>query len=257
MLVHHVDKTNPIALTYGNPDLDVEKAHNMSIVYNMFTSKLMLNLDLHHNFTDNGISQYSFYDDNNILNTTYGNVVKSHQTGMNAYVNYLLAKNTRLFMNGGVNYMDLKSDALGQNNSGWTANIMAGLQQTLPWDLKLSAFAIASTKSYTLQGWSGGFNLLTASISKSLLNDKLNLSISGLTGLNDGGSIMIKSSSRGQNFTSMNNIKIPLYGVTFTVSYTFGNSKMVNRQRVSRVKDDFIEQQSQGEMINSVGNVAQ
>lgn len=253
----YIDKTNPIALTYGNPDLDVEKAHNMSIVYNMFTSKLMLNLDLHHNFTDNGISQYSFYDDNNILNTTYGNVVKSHQTGMNAYVNYLLAKNTRLFMNGGVNYMDLKSDALGQNNSGWTANIMAGLQQTLPWDLKLSAFAIASTKSYTLQGWSGGFNLLTASISKSLLNDKLNLSISGLTGLNDGGSIMIESNSRGKDFSSHNKVKVPIYGFSFTVSYTFGNSKMAAKQRVSRVKDDFIEQQSQGEMINSVGNVAQ
>ena len=251
----YVDKTNPIALTYGNPDLDVEKAHNISLVYNTYTSKLMVNLNAHHNFTENGISQYSFYDSNNLLNTTYGNVVKSHQTGVNAYVNYLLTKNTRLFMNGAVNYIDLKSDALGQSNSGWTANIMGGLQQTLPWDLKLSAFVISSTKSYTLQGWSGGFNMVTASLSKSLLKDKLNLSISGMTGLNDGGSIMIKSSSRGQNFTSMNNIKIPLYGVTFTVSYTFGNSKMVNRQQhQSRVQNDFIEQQSQGEMINSVGS---
>ena len=250
----YVDKTNPIALSYGNPDLDVEKAHNMSLVYNMFTSKLMLNLNLHHNFTDNGISQYSFYDDNNILNTTYGNVVKRHQTGFSAYVNYLLTKNTRLFMNGGLNYTDMRSDELGQSNSGWTANIMAGLQQTLPWDLKLSAYAIASTKNYTLQGWSGGFNMLTASLSKSLLNDKLNLSISGMTGLNDGGSIMMKSSSRGQNFTSVNNIKIPIYGFTFTVSYTFGNSKMASKQHVNRIQNDFIEQQSQGEMINSVGS---
>ena len=251
----YVDKTNPIALTYGNPDLDVEKAHNISLVYNMFTPKLMLNLNLHHNFTDNGISQYSFYDSNNLLNTTYGNVVKSHQTGMNAYVNYLLTKNTRIFFNGGLNYIDLSSNALGQSNNGWTANIMAGVQQTLPWDLKLSAFAIASTKSYTLQGWSGGFNLLTASLSKSLLNDKLNLSVSALTGLNDGGSIMIESSSRGKDFTSHNKVKVPIYGVSFTVSYTFGNSKMQNRQQhQNRVQNDFIEQQSQGEMINSVGS---
>ena len=251
----YVDKTNPIALSYGNPDLDVEKAHNLSLVYNMFSTKLMLNLNMHYNFTNNGISQYSFYDDNNLLNTTYGNVVKSHQTGLSAYANYMLTKNTRLFLNGAVNYTDMRSDALGQSNSGWTANIMTGLQQTLPWDLKLSAFCIASTKSYTLQGWSGGFNLLTASISKSLLKDKLNLSISGLTGLNEGGSILIESNSRGQNFTSHTNIKVPIYGVSFTVSYTFGNSKMVNRQqRVSRVQNDFIEQQSQGEVINSVGS---
>jgi outer membrane receptor protein involved in Fe transport len=251
----YVDKTNPIALTYGNPDLEVEKAHNLSLVYNMYTSKLMLNLNAHYNFTDNGISQYSFYDSNNLLNTTYGNVVKSHQTGLSAYVNYLLAKNTRLFMNSAVNYVDLSSNALNQSNSGWTANIMAGLQQTLPWNLKLSAFCIASTKNYTLQGWSGGFNLLTASLSKSLLKDKLTLSISGLTGLNSGGSILIESSNRGKNFTSHTKVKVPIYGVSFSVSYTFGNSKMANRQqRQSRVQNDFIEQQSQGEIINSVGS---
>jgi len=250
----YVDKTNPIALTYGNPDLDVEKAHNVSLVYNLFTPTLMLNLNLHHNFTDNAISQYSFYDSQNLLNTTYGNVVKSHQTGVNAYVNYLLTPNTRLFLNGGLNYTDLRSNALAQSNSGWTGNAMMGVQQTLPWDLKLSAFAITSTKSYTLQGWTGGFNLLTASLSKSLLNDKLNLSISGLTGLNKGGKLNIDTESRGKDFTSHTSIKVPIYGVTFTVSYTFGNSKMMSKQHTSRVQNDFIEQQSQGEILNSVGS---
>ena len=157
-------------------------------------------------------------------------------------------------MNGGLNYADLRSDALNQSNSGWTANIMAGLQQTLPWDLKLSAFAITSTKNYTLQGWSGGFNLLTASLSKSLLKDKLNLSVSGIMGLNKGGNLNIESYNRGQNFYSTTNIKVPIYGVTFTVSYTFGNSKMMTKQHVNRVQNDFIEQQSQGEMFNSVGS---
>ena len=250
----YVDKSNPIALNYGNPDLDVEKAHNLSLVYNTFTPKLMVNLNLHHNFTDNAISQYSFYDSDNLLNTTYGNVVKRHQTGLSAYVNYLLTKNTRLFMNGGLNYVDLSSDALNQSNSGWTANIMAGLQQTLPWDLKLSAFAITSTKNYTLQGWSGGFNILTASLSKSLFNDKLTLGLQGIMGLNKGGNLNIESSSRGQNFTSYTNVKVPIYGVTFTVSYTFGNSKIRAKQHVNRIQNDFIEQQSQGEMLNSVGS---
>ena len=250
----YVDKTNPIALSYGNPDLDVEKNHNLSLVYNMFTSKLMVNLNLHHNFVDNAISQYSFYDSDNLLNTTYGNVVQRHQTGVSAYVNYLLTKDTRIFLNGAVNYTDLRSDALGQSNSGWTANAMIGLQQTLPLDLKLSAFAITSTKNYTLQGWSGGFNMLTASLSKSLLKDKLNLSVSGILGLNGGGKINIESYSQGKDFTSHTTVNVPIYGVTFTVSYTFGNSKTMAKQHVSRVQNDFIEQQSQGEMLNNVGS---
>ena len=250
----YVDKSNPIALFYGNPDLDVEKAHNISLVYNAFTQKLMVNLNLHHNFVDNAISQYSFYDDNNLLNTTYGNVVKSHQTGLSGYVSYLLTKNTRIFFNGAVNYIDLRSTALDQKNSGWTANVMGGVQQTLPWDLKLSAFVISSTKSYTLQGWSSGFNLITASLSKSLLKNKLNLSISGLMGLNKGGNLSIETYSRGKNFSSRNAVKVPIYGVTFTVSYTFGNAKIAQKQHQSRVQNDFIEQQSQGEMINSIGS---
>ena len=250
----YIDRTNPIAISYGNPDLDVEKAHNISLVYNAFTAKMMVNLSLHHNFTDNAISQYSFYDNDNILNTTYGNVVKRHQTGMNAYVNYLLTKNTRLFLNGSVNYTDLRSNALNQSNNGWTANAMLGLQQTLPWDLKLSAFAITSTKSYTLQGWSGGFNMLTANLSKTLLNDKLTLGIQGLVGLNKGGTLNIESQGDGSNFTSHSLIKVPIYGVTFTVSYTFGNTKIRTRQHVNRVQNDYIEQQSQGEMLNSVGS---
>lgn len=249
----YVDKSNPIALFYGNPDLDVEKAHNISLVYNAFTQKLMVNLNLHHNFVDNAISQYSFYDDNNLLNTTYGNVVKSHQTGLSGYVSYLLTKNTRLFFNGAVNYIDLRSTVLNQKNNGWTANVMGGVQQTLPWDLKLSAFVISSTKSYTLQGWSSGFNLITASLSKSLLKNKLNLSVSGLMGLNKGGNLSIETYSRGKDFTSRNAVKVPIYGVTFTVSYTFGNAKIVQKQHQSRVQNDFIEQQSQGEMINSIG----
>ena len=250
----YVDKTNPIAISYGNPELDVEKNHNLSLVYNMFTSKLMVNLNLHHNFVDNAISQYSFYDSNNLLNTTYGNVVQRHQTGINGYVNYLLTKDTRLFFNGGLNYTDLRSDALDQKNSGWTFNAMVGLQQTLPWDLKLSAFAITSTKNYTLQGWSGGFNILTATLSKSLLKDKLTIGVQGILGLNKGGKLNIESETRGKDFTSHTNVKVPIYGVALTVSYTFGNSKMTSKQHVNRVQNDFIEQQSQGEMLNSVGS---
>ena len=253
----YVDKSNPIALSYGNPELEVEKANNFSLVYNLFTPKLMVNLNLHHNFTDNAISQYSFYDENNLLNTTYGNVVQSHQTGLSAYLNYLLTPSTRLFVNGAVNYLDLRSDVLDQKNNGWTANAMVGLQQTLPGDLKLSAFAITSTKSYTLQGWSGGFNLLTASLSKTFFNDKLTVGVSGLIGLNKGGDINIESYSRGNNFSSYNNVNVPISNVSLTISYSFGNSKKQAQQHVSRVQNDFIEQQSQGEVINSIGSSAQ
>ncbi len=252
----YVNRADPNSLSYGNTDLDVEKSHNISLVYNLYSTKLMLNVNVHHNFTDNAIEQYSFFD-GTLLNTTYGNIVKRHQTGANVYVNWLLAPKTRIMLNGGLNYNDMRSSVLDLKNSGWQGNMMAGLQQTMPWDLKLGAYLITSTKSYTLQGWSSGFNILTANLSKSFFNDKLSVSIQGMLGLSDGGNLKMETYSQGKNFLSHQTIKVPMSGFNVSVSYTFGNTKQKAKQHVSRVQNDYIEQQSQGEMLNNVGNVGQ
>ena len=246
----YVNRADPNSL------LDVEKSHNISLVYNLYSTKLMLNVNVHHNFTDNAIEQYSFFD-GTLLNTTYGNIVKRHQTGVNVYANWLLAPKTRIMLNGGLNYNDMRSSVLDLKNSGWQGNMMAGLQQTMPWDLKLGAYLITSTKSYTLQGWSSGFNILTANLSKSFFNDKLSVSIQGMLGLSDGGNLKMETYSQGKNFLSHQTIKVPMSGFNVSVSYTFGNTKQKAKQHVSRVQNDYIEQQSQGEMLNNVGNVGQ
>ena len=131
---------------------------------------------------------------------------------------------------------------------------MVGLQQTLPWNLKLGAYLITSTKSYTLQGWNSGYNLLTANISKSILNDRLTFSLSGLMGLSDKGNLKIESKSGSTDFAYHQTVNIPLKGFTFSISFNFGNTKRQNKTHESRVQSDYIEQQSQGEMLNSMGS---
>ena len=250
----YVDRSNPTMLSYGNPDLDTEKSHNIGLAFNSFSAKMMFSVNLRHSFTDNAIESYSFYDSNNLLNTTYDNTAKNHMTSLNAYVNWLVHKNTRLFLNGAVDYSDMRSKALDIQNHGWHANVMAGLQQTLPWNIKLSAYVITSTKSYNLQGWSSGFNMLTGTLSKSFFDDKLTISVMGLTGLGNGGALAINSYSEGKDFTNKMDIKVPMQSVSVTVSYTFGNTKKQFMQRRSRVESDYIEHQSSGEAINSVGS---
>ena len=162
-------------------------------------------------------------------------------------------KTTRLFMNGSLSYSDLRSDQLNMSNNGWQANIMAGLQQTLPADFKMSLFAITSTKSYTMQGWTSGFNLLTGSLTRSFFNDKLNVGVQGVVGLSKGGNLEIESFSRGADFTNHMSIKVPISSVSLTVSYTFGNSKKQQKIFQNRVQSDYMEHQSNEERINSAG----
>ena len=252
----YVDRSSPTALTYGNSNLDVEKTHNLALVFNAFSTKLMMNLNLSHNFTDNGIEQYSF-DDGEYLHTTYGNIVKRHRTALNGYASLLVHKNTRLFFNGGVGYVDLRSNQLNSKNSGWEGNILVGVQQTLPWNLKLSTYFINQSKKYTLQGYSGGMNLLIGTLTKNLFNDKLTLGLQGLTGIGNGGCLKIETMSRGEGFVNHSTIRVPIYGVTFTVTYAFGNTKKQFKQHQSRIENSFIEQKSQGEMIQGAGNITQ
>lgn len=247
----YVDRSSPIALSYGNPDLETEKTHSLGIVFNSFSSRLMLNVNLRYSFTDNAIEQFSFYDSDNLLNTTFDNTAKNHTGSLNVYVQWMLHKNTRLFLNGGVGYSDMRSKALDQKNNGWNANAMAGLQQTLPANFKLGAYLITSTKRYTLQGWSSGFNMLTANLSKTLLGDKLTVSVSASTGLGNGGKLGIESYTHGKDFSNHMKIKVPMQSVSLTVAYNFGNSKKQFQQRRSRVESDYIEHESQSETINN------
>ena len=228
----YVDRSMPGNITYGNSYIDVEKMHNLGLTYSSFSQTLMVNVGLHQSFSNNQISDYSFYEDG-LLHNTYGNVVKQRNSSLSAFVNWMAAPKTRLMLNGELNYVDMRSDVLDMKNSGWQGNIMVGAQQTLPWDVKLSLNASA----------------------RSLLNDRLSITLAGITGLQDGGSINMDSHSRGRDFTNLQHIKVPLAQAQLHVSYTFGNTRVRAKEHKSRIENDFMEKKSEQEQINSTTNM--
>ena len=248
----YVDRSSNTALTYGNPDLDVEKSHNIGLVANLYTPKFMGNLNIRHSITDNGISQYSFYDSDNLLNTTYGNVVRQRNTTVSLWASLMLSPKTRIFMNGGFGYIDLHSDELDASNHGWQGNAMVGLQQTLPWDLKLGTYLITNSRRYTLQGWSSGFNVVVGSLTKSFLNDKLSVGVQAMTALNKGGKLHLDSYSAGKDFTSKQQIHVPISNVSVTVTWNFGNSKVKAKTSERRIENDVIEKKMDMEQMNDM-----
>mgnify|MGYP006958175657 FL=1 len=96
--------------------------------------------------------------------------------------------------------------------------------------------------------------MLTGSITKSFLNDKLNIGVQGMVGLSKGGSLNIESYSCGADFSNHMSIKVPISNVSLTVSYAFGNSKKQQKMVQSRVQSDYMEHQSNEERINSAGS---
>ncbi len=234
----YVDTSDPTARTYGNSDLDTEKGHNISLVYNFYSPLVMVNATLRHSYTGNGIESYSFYDEDNLLNTTYGNIVTSRNTGLNGYVMLNPGQKTRIMLNGGVSYVSLSSEQLNQKNSGWTYNLMAGVQQTLPWDLRLSANFIMAGNRVSLQGWSSGMRAGMLGVTKTFLNDRLSLSLNGILPLMKGLNMSMESYTAGKGFTSSTITQIPIRAITFQISWTFGKQGNYSTKRTRRSIDN-------------------
>lgn len=218
----YVDTTDPTALTYGNTDLKTENTHNISLVYNLNTRKVVTSLTLRHSLTPNGISQYSFFDGDGLLNTTYGNVVRNNTTGLNGYVMLMLWDATRIYLNGSLNYTDLRSEALEAAHTAWTHSLTLGLQQTLPWDIRLSANLIATGNSIGIQNVNTGMNMLTLGLSRSFFENRLTLSASAIGTIDSGIYIKRSSTTTGPDFTSVTKEKIPMGTVTLGLTWNFG-----------------------------------
>ncbi|MCQ2144748.1 MAG: TonB-dependent receptor [Bacteroidales bacterium] len=252
----YVDITNPFSISYGNTDLKTELTHNVSLVYNIYTPKFMMNNTLRYSLADNGIAQYSFYDADNVLNTTYGNIVRNQSIGLSSFMMITPGSKTRIIINGGVSYSDMSSELLSQANSGWSYNVMLGLQQTLPWDLRLSANLITTGSSVSLQGRSNGISLATAGLTKSFLDDKLSVSINGTCGLTNFNNLVIKNSVVGDGFKSESLAKIPMSQISVSLSYSFGKQTMSMKRKPSRraSEDSELNTQSFSESMGSIMN---
>lgn len=250
LLNPYVNKSDPTSISYGNTNLDAEEVHNISLVYNLFNPKWVVNLTLRQSICDNGIEQYSFYE-GNVLNSTYGNITRNKQTGLNAFVNWNATGKTRFTLNGSIAYVDVRSEQLDLRNHGWQGNIMFGYQQTLPWDIRMSANIMASTKSYNLQGWNSGFQAGMLSLSKSFLKDKLNVTLTGMSPLNFS-RMKFESESASHDYVSHTISRISMANFGISVSYTFGGKVNVKKAATTIQNSDLKNQRQEAEGIGTM-----
>ena len=169
--------SSPVTVTYGNPDLETEKTHYLELNYSLIKPKFSVNMTLIHQFNNNSIESYSFIQ-NNIMNTTYGNVGQIKHTILNTWVTWTPSDKTSVSANITETYSDLKSKALNSRNSGFSTSASITFQQSLPWGLRLSANAMAYTRTIMLQGYMGGNHSYGLNLTRSFFkNNRLTVSI--------------------------------------------------------------------------------
>lgn len=250
----YVNISDPTVKSYGNTDLKAEMSHNMNLVYNYFSPKWIVSLTLRDTYTGNGISQFSFYDNESIMNTTYGNIVTSNNLGFNLFLTWIPGNRTRVMLNGGAGHNSISSKALKQSNKGFDYNAIIGLQQTMKHDWRVSANVIAIGRSVSLQGWHSGMAMGVLGVTKSILEDRLTFSLSGVTHLTGGKGMRQTTWNEGAGFTSKVVNTIPMRTLTFSVNFSFGrqDSAKVKSARKTIHNDTELNQRSEAESFGTM-----
>ena len=246
-----INRSSTTQISYGDSGIDPEKTHNIALKYNFFSPAFMFNAGLNYRYGEGGISAFQKYaadpDDPSkmIMHSTYGNIVDNHFAGFNYFFNLTPHKDTRIFSSCNIGYNLIKSAVLKQDNHGWNFQFMAGVQQTVFWDLRLSANLFANSRRYTLQGWNSGFSGAVVGVSKGFLEDRLNVSVRAFSNLKGGKYASFESYSKGDGFITEGKFSVPIRNIGIELTYNFGkNNFQVKKTRRSITNDDVVNSQN-------------
>lgn len=243
--------SNPTSISYGNPDLDTEKSHSFGVTFSSFSAKFNVNATLNYSFIDNGIERYSFMN-NGVMESTYGNIGRTKNTRLSLWMNWNPGNKTRISLNAGGSYSDYKCDEsfLKQSNSGFSGNMFLTVQQTLPWELRLSMYGGGSTPYVSLQGKGSSFFHYGMGVSRSFLKEKrLTVSLNASNIFNK--YLTFDNRISSETFSSWSKSKSPnrYYGIN--ISWRFGELKAQVKKAARSISNDDVKSGGDG---NSTGN---
>jgi len=118
----YVNDSDPMNISYGNPNLESIKRNSLSCGYRQSSQNWNIGLGLGGDFTRNSIERVSEVDGNGVRTTTYKNIGKSSVYRLSANYSYRHGEKLNLYINGAVSYATVSSEQLSQDNSGFNIN---------------------------------------------------------------------------------------------------------------------------------------
>jgi outer membrane receptor protein involved in Fe transport len=239
----YVDRRDPNYINYGNPELDPEESHNITLGFNSFAAKYNISTELAYTFVNNGIEQFSFIPDGStVQKITYGNIGQKNQLGLNVFGSYRGLPWLNLYMNGSVNYVDLKSSVYDFANSGFTGRMFLGGTFMLPKDFRISTGGGGNLPQINLQGSQSAFYFSYMALSKDFLKKRLNVSLSGVF-LPKPHIILTTNGFSGANnqptFTQLTDVHLTKsYEFRLNVSYRIGSMNMQVKKTNKTISND-------------------
>ncbi|MDE6007184.1 MAG: TonB-dependent receptor [Muribaculaceae bacterium] len=205
----------------GNPYLDSEKYHNLSLIYSNYGITFGGNIGLEASQSNNTIEEYVYFD-NNIRYETYANMGHRRTIALSGFFNWNVTQHLSLSVNGMVDFTDIKSGDGTLGNHGWNGNYGANINYTGPWKMKYSIYGGQSTGNISLQGKWYGWYYYGIGISRNFLkNDALTIAVNASNFFAKYNHYKGKTYTPDHSQTTRG--KNPSWNVGLSVSWNFGH----------------------------------
>lgn len=233
--VNNIDSMN---ISQGNPDLKSELSHSFSLGYSFFAAKFNFSLSSSASFLNNSIESIKTILPNGATFSTYNNIGKDQNYGLNIYASYRPNGKFNIYFNGGVNYMKLEANngyAISNEGTGYRGSL--GMRWTLWKDGSVNMDGFFYSPGVSLQGRSSKYYNTGIGVSQYLLKRKLMLSLNVSNPFPRDRTYSYESMD--PTFYTYNETSTRIQNFRFGVTYNFGSMDMsVKKARRSIQNDD-------------------
>lgn len=243
-----VNKSNPLFYTSGNADLDPVLNRNIDLSYSRFRKASVI-IGLNYSFAHNTIQNIVTLGADSISRSTYANVGKIDNLGLNLNFKYPVTKKLNFDFNARSQYIWTEGtvDGRSQSNDGLQAVTNSTLSyKTGGWVAAVNV--ITNSPRYTLQGKSSGYYFSALSVNKDLFNKKANMRISLRNPQQKFRNIKTLTSSDAftQELVNSNYAR----GIYMNFYYSFGKLKEKIKRNKRGVKNDDVKNGSDETPVN-------
>jgi len=222
--------SDPTNITYGNPKLSPQYSAALELNYIKAWGAQSLSTSLYYHNTDSVIQNIRFMH-NGIMESTYANVTKSQNAGLELIAKNRLFKILSLTTSVNLYYSKLDSSTYtnqynsviaipGQSNFSWSANILANFMLSKTFSGQITAEY--ESPQLIAQGTKNAQYSIDLGIRQTFLDRKLSLSLNVRDLLN---SDRDRQTTSGTGFSQYSSSYFHGRMVMLTMSYNFGNMK--------------------------------
>jgi outer membrane receptor protein involved in Fe transport len=240
-------------ITYGNPSLAPELSDQYDLGYTSFKRGTVVSGSIYYRRTRDVIQSLLTVTSSGVSETSYSNIGLADALGINLFASFTIKDFWTLRSNLDLNSFYTRSVTLDLQNRAFQYKAFLSSSFDFKHGIKADIFGFLNSPTFTLQGRTPSFSMMSLGINKEILNKRGKIGLTIIDPFNE--TKQFVSELEGTTFYQRTNFNLPFRSFGINFSYTFGKLDFKAKQRSSKIKNSDLKSGDSGQGGNtSQGN---